>query len=93
MNERQTLVLRRDFLQRGERLMFGARGGQLQRTGESNRFGNGGVNHRVQACVAEQLEHFAGVGRPGADVAADKPVGEKRSNFQSKPSGEITVRL
>ena len=72
------LVLRRDFLQRGERLMFVARGGQLQRTSESNRFGNGGVNHRVQARVAELLEHFAGIGGTRADVAADKPVGMRR---------------
>ncbi len=78
------LVLRRDFLQRGERLMFGARGGQLQRTGEPDRFWNGGVNHRVKARVAELLEHFAGFGGTRADVAANKPVGMQRSNFQSK---------
>jgi hypothetical protein len=58
--------------------MFTAGGGKLKQTPESNRFGNGGVNHRVKARVAELLEHFAGIGGTRADVTADKPVGMRR---------------
>ena len=58
--------------------MFAARGGQLQRTSESNRFWNGVINHRVKTRVAELLEHFAGFGGTRADVAANKPVGMQR---------------
>jgi hypothetical protein len=55
--------------------MFAAGGGKLKQTPESKLFGNGGVNHRVKARVAELLEHFAGIGGTRTDVAADKLVG------------------
>jgi hypothetical protein len=58
--------------------MFTAGGGKLQRTGESNLFWNGVVNHRVKARVAELPEHFASIGGTRADVTADKPVGMRR---------------
>jgi hypothetical protein len=69
--------------------MFAARGGQLQRTRESNRFGNGGVNHHVKVRVAELLEHFAGVGWTRADVAVDKPVGRSGQIFSQSHSGKL----
>jgi len=65
--------------------MFVARGGQLQRTRESNLFWNGVVNHRVKARVAELLEHFAGVGgtRPmcGGQTGQDAACFRRLQNF------------
>lgn len=69
--------------------MFAARGGQLKQARESNRFGNGGVNHRVKARVAELLEHFAGIGGTRADVAADKPVGRSGQIFSQSHPGKL----
>ena len=83
------LVLRRDFLQRGKRLVFAARGGQLQRFGQPDRLGHGGIHHGLQARIAEQLEHGGGFLRARADVAADKPVGNSGRIFSQSHPGKL----
>jgi len=93
MNERQTWFCDAILLQRGKRLMFTARGGQLKRFGQPDRLGHGGIHHGLQARVAEQLEHGGGFLRARANVAADKPVGTVvelsvkaiRGNYGSRP--------
>ena len=55
-------------------------------------FGTAASTMASRLGIAELPEHGGGFFRTRADVAADKPVGTGGQTFQSKPSGEITVR-
>ena len=66
----EDLILSGDLLQRGQCLMFAARGGELERIREPNLRRDRLINQGIEAGKAQGFEHFPGFLSTGADVAA-----------------------
>jgi hypothetical protein len=55
--------------------MFAERAGKLEGLAKPDGRGDGLVHQVIEGGQAEQFEHFGGLFRPGADVAANETVG------------------